>query len=813
MSNREQQIRESWRDDYDFLKKAAKDLLPILKKIGFRSPRDEKVYNRFKNSYDRTEEEDEMLYNWSKKYSEKLKERIKDGEIDNIPNEVFFPLMKEYEMEDLDVINDIIRRKEVIEFQVEQNVSEKVGKKLEAKLGKDITNKIAEYFEGRGVEPGYPGFEKIEYDKFGKRRKFRWKMKYGEPRFEPTYIPDSDDEEMERRIKLRNDRTEASIAGIQARGKGKVSSDLINLMGEFIGSKVSGWNMDMAKSLAKQNITGSSLANQNTTGSSSSSSSSSSSISSGEMMRLINQKRKEKQRAEAYRTALMARRKFQRNPSLKHHQRAIAKEVGLITGLPKGITGLVGEMAGDPEIRLKTVPEGSRKVPQAKNALFKILEDAGADPEYFQQTILEDGNYTSRGRPVTKLSQLTDKVVLDILNDYEGEDLKILIDPDISDDNPEFLELKALRERLIEKPIVKKQQKEEGEERRRQEEEMRREEEAPKIEKEMVRQAVRESMGDVEGGYEFYSTSDEDVERVKVDLEDLFQPMVVGLKPERLTQEEILEKLKNIDSNKMSEVSDLDSDLENVLSRGNMGRPLPQPRDPLADPVLRRVNQNTAFLSNDIVPPAYEMNREGIVREGEEMKRDPDPRVEPRQPLLVQDLMLEGDANRDRQIERIANSNIGGNNMMNMEQNYFLRAANAVRRRQVRVMGEPDDEEYDVEEKDELEFGDDMLDRTPFDEDDEGLSNRELIKRQLDRLNYGKKGKWSGMDPKSSEDWRRITSERAKENQLLTGSGVNYLRGKEIPWKHPTRTFSNNYVNLIRNSNRSMTLAMGEFLP
>jgi hypothetical protein len=524
----------------------------------------------------------------------------------------------------------------------------------------------------------------------------------------------------------------------------------------------------------------------------------------------MNLKQKEKQRAEAYRLALQTRRKFQKNPSLRHHQRAIAKEVGLITGLPRDVTGLVGQMAGDPEIRLKTVPEGGRRVPQAKNALLKILGDAGADPDTFQQNILEGGGYTSRGRPVTKITQLTDKVVLDILNDYQGQKLKLFFDPDVPDDNPEFLELKALRERLIQRPRVKIQREEEKEIERREEEEKKREKEAPEIEKEMVTQAVRESMVDVEGKYD-YTTDDEG--RVKVDFEDLFQPMVVGLKPERLTQEEITEKLKNIDSNKMSEVSELDSDLESVLSRGDMGRPLPQPRDPLADPVIRRVNQNTAFLSNDIVPPAYEMNTEGIVNEGREMRRDPDPRVEPRQPLLVQDLVLEGDANRDREIERIANRNIGGNNMNNMEQNYFLRSANAIRRRQVRVMGEPDDEEYDIEEKDELEFKDDMLDRTPFDEDDEGLSNRELIKRQLDRLHYGKKGKWSGMDPKSSEDWRRITSERAKENQLLTGSGVNYLRDKEIPWKHPTRTFSNNYVNLIRNSNRSMTLAMGEFLP
>jgi hypothetical protein len=763
--------KESWRDDYNLLKRATKDLNVVLKKgVGLTHPNDKNKYWGYKNSRDRTEEEDEILYNWSKKWSEKLNKLMKRerdrNENEKIPIEVLRPLFKENGY-NYSLISDITSRWEFIEHQVEQNVSEKVGKKLEGKLGKDIANKIAEFFDDR-----QEGYERIEYDKHGKRRKYRAKLKYEEPRFEPTFETDSSDEEMERR------RIKKELEKLNKLNKNK--------------------NIENNKNMSSKD-------NKNMIEISSDPSSDPSS----DITLKQKEKQREKQRAEAYRLALQTKRRFQRNPSLRHHQRAIAKEVGLTTGLPRDVIGLVGEMAGDPEIRFKTIPERGRKIPSAKNALFRILEDAGADPEFFQQNVLEDGNYTSKGRPITKVSQITDKVVLDILNDFQGENLKLLIDPSVSDDNPEFLELKALRERLIEKPRVEIQRQESIERERREEEEKKREKEAPEIEKEMITEAVRQSMADVEGKYD-YETEEEDEGRVK---EDLFQPMVVGLKPERLTQEEITEKLKNIDSNKMSEVSELDSDLESILSRGNMGRPLPQPRDPLADPVLRRVNQNTAFLSNDIVPPAYEMNREGIVREGREMRRDPDPRVEQRQPLLVQDLVLEGDANRDREIERIANRNIGGNNMNNMEQNYFLRAANEIRRRQIRVMGEPDDEEYDIEEKDELEFGDDMLDRTPFDEDDEGLSNRELIKRQLDRLQYGKKGKWSGMDPKSSQDWRRITSERAKENQLLTGSGVNYLRDKEIPWKHPTRTFSNNYVNLIRNSNRSMTLAMGQFLP
>ena len=186
--------RESWRDDFDLLKRATKDLNLVLKKgVGLKDPMRPDRYNRIKNSFDRTEEEDEILYNWSKKYSEKLDKLMKENRDKKIPSEVLRPLFKENGY-NFSLIRDITRGHEVHQHQVEQNVSEKVGKKLEGKLGKDLTNKIAEFFD-----EGQEGYEPIEYDKHGKRRKYRAKLKYGEPRFEKTWEPDSDDEEMERR--------------------------------------------------------------------------------------------------------------------------------------------------------------------------------------------------------------------------------------------------------------------------------------------------------------------------------------------------------------------------------------------------------------------------------------------------------------------------------------------------------------------------------------------------------------------------------------------------------------------------------------
>ena len=271
------------------------------------------------------------------------------------------------------------------------------------------------------------------------------------------------------------------------------------------------------------------------------------------------------------------------------------------------------------------------------------------------------------------------------------------------------------------------------------------------------------------------------------------------------------EKKENVGINKMES-------LESILSKADI-EPEREQRDPLADSVVRRVNHNFSFMENPLVPNRNESAVRGIIRDNDEMRNDPNPNIEPNQPILVQDEILEGDEDRmpeaeaENEIGRIANRNIAGTNMSSMEQNYFFREQNDIRRRQMRMLGQPEGEEYDFEEKDELEEKDEGIDNgddLPF---VGGSSNRELVEAQMKRMSNQRRGKWSGVDRGNSEDWRRIMSAKAKADDLITSKAVNYLRDKQIPWKAPSRTYANSYVGLIRNSNMAMTNAIGELLP
>ena len=104
------------------------------------------------------------------------------------------------------------------------------------------------------------------------------------------------------------------------------------------------------------------------------------------------------------------------------------------------------------------------------------------------------------------------------------------------------------------------------------------------------------------------------------------------------------------------------------------------------------------------------------------------------------------EAEAENAIGRVSNRNIAANNMSSMEQNYFFREQNDIRRRQMRLLGQPEGEEYDFEEKDELEEKDEGIDNgddLPF---VGGSSNRELVEAQMKRMSNQRRGKWSGVD-------------------------------------------------------------------
>ena len=135
---------------------------------------------------------------------------------------------------------------------------------------------------------------------------------------------------------------------------------------------------------------------------------------------------------------------------LRKQRGQIKKKVEEATGLPSDISDIISRMAEDPSIRVK---KGN-----AKKVLNEILEDAGAT-EMLEMAI-EEGGYTDKtGRPITRVSELTDKSILDILEDYP--DLKNMIDPTIRDRTPELKELQSLRESLRGKPSVIREREEE----------------------------------------------------------------------------------------------------------------------------------------------------------------------------------------------------------------------------------------------------------------------------------------------------------------------------------------------------------------
>lgn len=283
------------------------------------------------------------------------------------------------------------------------------------------------------------------------------------------------------------------------------------------------------------------------------------------------------------------------------------------------------------------------------------------------------------------------------------------------------------------------------------------------------------------------------------------------------TIDHFLEKeKKDVGINKMES-------LKNILSKAD-AEPAMEQRDPLADATVRRVNHNFSFMENPLVPERINSNQnwnaaEGIIEDNRQMRNDPNNNIEPNQPILVQDQILEGDEDRmpeseaENMIGRVSNRNIAPNNMSSMAQNYFMRQANDVRRRQMRLLGDPQDEEavvIDDEERGE-EGVPDIMDNVAF---EGGRNNRELLQAQLEKLDSAKQGKWFGSNYLgNSEDWRRIVKAKNKSDDLITSQAVNYLRDKEIPWKRPSRTHAGNYVGLIRNSNMAMTKAVGEMLP
>jgi hypothetical protein len=148
---------------------------------------------------------------------------------------------------------------------------------------------------------------------------------------------------------------------------------------------------------------------------------------------------------------LRARERFMMNPSLRRQQKLIGGETMRVTRLPVVLSRLIGEYASEPDIRLQTVPTGKKRLPRLSVAFQKIIREQGGD-----FTDVLSGDYkTKDGRPVTKVSQISDYVLKQIYDDFSDEELKLFIDPTLPDDHLSMIELRAIRKELTGKKTVK----------------------------------------------------------------------------------------------------------------------------------------------------------------------------------------------------------------------------------------------------------------------------------------------------------------------------------------------------------------------
>lgn len=443
---------------------------------------------------------------------------------------------------------------------------------------------------------------------------------------------------------------------------------------------------------------------------------------------------------------------------LRKQRKQIKKKVEEATGLPSDIADIISLMAEDPDIRVK---KGN-----AKKVLNEILEDVGASE--MLEIAIKEGDYTDeKGRPISRVSELTDKNISDILEDFP--DLKDMIDPTIRDRTPELKELQSLRESLRGKPSVIRERQEEEKYMTKEIREMfRDEEEEEKYEKDTM-QAVR------------MSQEDED----NLDQAEVWQYPALGVSP--------------------------NANLE-------------VPNSSLNDNMIVSANARSAFQPNPLVPvrQRYEPVRREVLEDNENMRIDPRPDIIPRQDILEQVRILEGPEGQMPHGEphRLPNPvvvndpRLAQNNMGAMEQNVMMNR-NMMDRREMRraMFGEGEEGKYDDafgampedDDFDELDQNEDI-----YNEDFEGISNRERIDEMKKIMSYKQAGRWNG-NMGVGRDYARSAM---IIGNVPTIDITDRMRKEELyPYKIPNRTYAGNSVNLIRNSNRSMLLQSGQLLP
>ena len=252
--------------------------------------------------------------------------------------------------------------------------------------------------------------------------------------------------------------------------------------------------------------------------------------------------------------------------------------------------------------------------------------------------------------------------------------------------------------------------------------------------------------------------------------------------------------------------------------------------DRFSDNFIRGVNSYSSFIPNPLVPERQRNMsiRSEILEENRNMRNDPDVLVQPPQSILEQNRILEGPEdvmpesevepeNQERLNYEMA---VAPNNINSLQQNIQDRNFRNVRIAQRRILGEEadDDDEFgenlEVEMKEEQEekYDPNLLVRDDETREQSFLNNRERLDNQIEELSLASQSKRNPTRGKSAH-YQREAMSRLKAQDKMNQMNLDALRKKEIKWKRPTRTFANNSVGLIRQSNRSMALLAHQLLP
>lgn len=226
-----------------------------------------------------------------------------------------------------------------------------------------------------------------------------------------------------------------------------------------------------------------------------------------------------------------------------------------------------------------------------------------------------------------------------------------------------------------------------------------------------------------------------------------------------------------------------------------------------------------------------------IVDEPEEKKE-----MEGAGSILLQDEMLNGpdnefqhaDPNDDRELMNVGARKLAENNQYTGDQKDFMNRSDANKdiRGQIESRGldnmlgrtpprREGDKRYEEEEKYESreqenigggqgeEEGMDMGDMQPI---EGGSSMREIIENEIEKRLLQPRGQWTGDRSVQADFQRQAMADRVGAG-IKNSQALAYLRKTGIPYKMPSRTYANNSVGLIRNSNRSMIMQVNELEP